>query len=310
MDRRRPPKFKVLYVLVLGLLLICSGVLIAPRPKTISRPRLPDMSDCTRIEVLFESSAWEYLNHSTDDYPLIFNPKETEYLRSIKKIVCNDKRTIAAYTSDLGNGIYSEFGLGRVSLDTRVVAYRDDEEILSFKFYDGAPLDSEGALLTESGDCYDFQAGFPAFPAVVEKQLGPYLMRSYCETKLWVLGWRGFEAFGPGGFPEPSEWCDAITRRMQRDWYRIGVRPTKPQKSVFECPGAKTCHFAMNTHCTANSPSSTVLLFESKPGWNQHGGPELFTMDNHEPKGGLVLLKDETRMFVRSHEALNKLRWK
>jgi hypothetical protein len=29
-----------------------------------------------------------------------------------------------------------------------------------------------------------------------------------------------------------------------------------------------------------------VLLFETKAGWNQHGGPELFTFDNHDPKGG------------------------
>ena len=53
-----------------------------------------------------------------------------------------------------------------------------------------------------------------------------------------------------------------------------------------------------------------VLLFETKAGWNQHGGPELFTFDNHEPKGGCVLLNDGTVKFIRTEEELQKLRWK
>jgi hypothetical protein len=59
-----------------------------------------------------------------------------------------------------------------------------------------------------------------------------------------------------------------------------------------------------------NSPADVVLLFETKAGWNQHGGPELFTFDNHDPKGGLVLLNDGTVKFVRTEEELKQLRWK
>jgi hypothetical protein len=53
-----------------------------------------------------------------------------------------------------------------------------------------------------------------------------------------------------------------------------------------------------------------VLLFETKAGWNQHGGPELFTFDNHDPKGGCVLLNDGTVKFIRTKEELHQLRWK
>jgi len=53
-----------------------------------------------------------------------------------------------------------------------------------------------------------------------------------------------------------------------------------------------------------------VLLFETKDGWNQHGGPELFTFDNHDPRGGLVLLNDGTTRFIRTKEELKRLRWK
>ncbi len=40
--------------------------------------------------------------------------------------------------------------------------------------------------------------------------------------------------------------------------------------------------YAMNPNCREDSPKDVVFLFESKPGWNQHGGPELFTFDNHD----------------------------
>jgi len=40
------------------------------------------------------------------------------------------------------------------------------------------------------------------------------------------------------------------------------------------------------------------------------GGPELFTFDNHEPRGGYVLLNDGTVKFIRTQEELNSLRWK
>jgi len=48
------------------------------------------------------------------------------------------------------------------------------------------------------------------------------------------------------------------------------------------------------------------------------GGPELFTFDNHEPKGGCVLLNDgnlysvpgPTVRFIRTKEELQALRWK
>jgi len=81
---------------------------------------------------------------------------------------------------------------------------------------------------------------------------------------------------------------------------------------AYECPdaGEGPCTYAMNSNCEPDSPGDTVLLFETKPGWNQHGGPELFTFDNHEPKGGCVLLNDGTVKFIRTEEELHALRWK
>jgi len=66
----------------------------------------------------------------------------------------------------------------------------------------------------------------------------------------------------------------------------------------------------MNPNCGVDSAPDVVLLFETKAGWNQHGGPELFTFDHHDPKGGCVLLNDGTVKFIRTEEELHALRWR
>ena len=81
------------------------------------------------------------------------------------------------------------------------------------------------------------------------------------------------------------------------------------------CPTSSKSHlvnsyYALNPNCKPDSPDDMVLLFETKAGWNQHGGPELFTFDNHDPKGGCVLFNDGTVKFIRTKEELKSLRWK
>jgi hypothetical protein len=66
----------------------------------------------------------------------------------------------------------------------------------------------------------------------------------------------------------------------------------------------------MNRACGPKSPRDVVLLFESRAGWNQCGGPELFTFDNHDPKGGCVMLNNGEVKFIRTEEELKQLRWK
>ena len=89
-------------------------------------------------------------------------------------------------------------------------------------------------------------------------------------------------------------------------------KPDRSNPDPYKCPsvGEGKCHYAMNPDCRCDSPPDTVLLFETQAGWNQHGGPELFTFDNHVPKGGLVLLNDGTVKFMRTEEELKQLRWK
>jgi prepilin-type processing-associated H-X9-DG protein len=56
-------------------------------------------------------------------------------------------------------------------------------------------------------------------------------------------------------------------------------------------------------------PPDMVLLFETYPGWNQSGGPEILTTDNHQGDGCNVLFGDGRVEFVKT-EHLDDLKWK
>jgi hypothetical protein len=144
-------------------------------------------------------------------------------------------------------------------------------------------------------------------------------------------------------YPDPNHWCDIVAARFHERYpdqhksddktdhisddgsiARLFICPSaqaslKPEDAHSEAqqtdPSTQTSGtwistYAMNPNCRKDSPPDTVFLFESKPGWDQHGGPELFTFDNHDPKGGLVLLNDGTVRFIRTEEELKQLRWK
>lgn len=103
-------------------------------------------------------------------------------------------------------------------------------------------------------------------------------------------------------YPDPETWCDSLLY-----W-------TQNAEKCFKCPDAMrqtgdgTCHYAINPACEPNSPPDTVLLFETKAGWNQSGGPEILTTENHNGKGCNVLFNDGSVKFVKTEE-LNKLKW-
>jgi len=106
-----------------------------------------------------------------------------------------------------------------------------------------------------------------------------------------------------GKYPQPTKWCDSLV-----EFHNIS-------ENQFNCSGAKRagddgrCHYAMNPNCEPNSPPDMVLLFETKGGWNQFGGPEILTAENHKGKGCNILFNDGSVIFVRTDQ-LGKLKWK
>jgi prepilin-type processing-associated H-X9-DG protein len=105
-----------------------------------------------------------------------------------------------------------------------------------------------------------------------------------------------------GRFPTGSKWCDLLVERA-------GVA-----RMTFRCRGVTEgpCNYAMNKNVQEMGPAAQpdlVLLFETHPGWNQAGGPEILTTENHRDDGCNVLFVDGHMEFVKKHE-LNRLRWK
>ena len=55
-------------------------------------------------------------------------------------------------------------------------------------------------------------------------------------------------------------------------------------------------------------PDDVVLLFETSPGWNKVGGPEILTTEYHQGKGCKILFADGISRFIKTKD-LDTLRW-
>jgi len=104
-------------------------------------------------------------------------------------------------------------------------------------------------------------------------------------------------------YPTGSQWNDLLMTHAD-----VG------EKSYI-CPSAQRtqpgrCHYALNANALrlgSSAPADMVLMFESKPGWNQAGGPELLA-DHHQGEGGNFLFVDGHVSFERA-ENIPNLRW-
>lgn len=104
-------------------------------------------------------------------------------------------------------------------------------------------------------------------------------------------------------WPNGQEWCDVLQNKIPED-HRVW----------FKCRGDKVgpCSYALNRHAEnmdVKIRTNIVLLFESKPGWNQVGGQELLSTNNHNGKGCSIVFWNGRVEFVQTNE-LENLRWK
>jgi hypothetical protein len=141
---------------------------------------------------------------------------------------------------------------------------------------------------------------------VFQSPRSAFTARKRCAANLQVLGkWMILYA---GDYdekhPRTEKWCDLLIEYMKTT---VDMRAIE---RCFICPANKKghCHYAMNPNCEPNSPSDMVLLFETKGGWNQFGGPELLTTKNHKDKGCNILFNDRHVEFVKS-ERIAELKW-
>jgi prepilin-type processing-associated H-X9-DG protein len=104
-------------------------------------------------------------------------------------------------------------------------------------------------------------------------------------------------------FPTQTKWCDLLIKYAE-------VPPKR-----FRCKGAPQqdrCNYTMNKNLEnvdrESASPDMVLVFESSPGWNQSGGPELLTTDNHRGDGCNVLFVDGHVKFIEKQN-LDELKW-
>lgn len=147
---------------------------------------------------------------------------------------------------------------------------------------------------------------FMCLAVIPVKRVPPGL---FCGSHLHRLGFamRLYADDFDGKYPTAGKWCDLLVEGHN------GVSYVKAE--TFVCGSALKggdkgrCHYAMNPNCEPNSPGDMVLLFETKGGWNQFGGPELLTFENHNGKGCNVLFNDGRVEFV-TPKNVGKMKWK
>ncbi len=273
----------------------------------------PDLTSCTKVEIQFQPSMLDYYFPYAGQQSLL-SPEEIRHLRTVRTVVLEDKEGLKAIINDIGNGTPTIGGITRQRNVAYVVCYDGIKHLMSFPIYNN--LDS---LVVNRTYLFTRKEGFQSLK-VATPQIKLIDFRIRCAANLKDL-WNRFQLYYKAEknrtkdssgktdieYPIASKWCDVMFAAFKS----IGMNDYWNMRPHI-CPsaGEGKCHYSMNPNCRVDSPAEIVLLFETKAGWNQHGGPELFTFDNHDPKGGCVLLNDGTVKFIRTREELRQLRWK
>ena len=294
---------------------------------TPPEPEYPDIPPCTQIEIDFRPSMLEYYFPYKGQENLL-NDSERQILRSSHSVIVDDQEQADAFVNDINKMIGFNYVVRQTSL-AHVVCYRETKPLTSFDVFD------DNSIVTDACKRYIHPKGLWSLRKFTP-QIEPFELRMQCAANLRNLWHRlrlnytagktpPLSQAGSSGkkkisYPVPTDWCDALVRAcrtIKRPYQNIMKMRNQDIIMPFVCPGTGESkshlargHYAMNPNCKYDSPSDMVLLFETKAGWNQHGGPELFTFDNHDPKGGCVLLNDGTVKFIRTKEELQQLRWK
>ena len=317
------------YLPPLTVLLFCPGCPRVPPP---------NVSTCTRIEIIYPRSALNYFVRDTTLQNSVLNTEEKNYIHSFDSFVINDQQRIKTFAHNLSQGSY--YGQLRGTLaysqPVHITCYRDNKCLISFTLYGESLVTKDKRMFKYSINLADL---------VEPLEIQPFKSRFRCAMnmrKIYTLG-SLYDVYREkiNTYPEPNQWCDNLVESWRNEHFidKGGLEKRKYSEDriyrIFMCPSADElvyvenlhgrpnglnssvqsvpqleCHYAMNPNCKPDSPPDMVLLFETKAGWNQHGGPELFTFDNHKPRGGCVLLNDGTVKFIRTKEVLQKLRWK
>lgn len=276
-----------------------------------------DLKTCTKIDISYKPSALEYflpfdINHN------LLTHKEIEYLKSERTFFVEDQNIIKSFTQEIIDG-YPFYGIIHENSTAHIDCYKNNDHLTSFTIYGSMIVETEEKKrLYYPKDSLNVGMLTPEIQKLEYRvQCAINLRNLYYRLRLYNLvlakQQKNVSVKDIVIYPKSTDWLDALTSIGYLPSSVIRVFLTSQRfRKPHVCPsiseGKST--YAMNPNCKPDSPPDMVLLFETKAGWNQHGGQELFTFDNHDPKGGCVLLNDGTVKFIRTTEELRQLRWK
>lgn len=145
--------------------------------------------------------------------------------------------------------------------------------------------------------------------AFIMPQVGKMSTKAYtvqCMANVHAIGsaMHLYAEENEGRYPDADKWCDLLKKYL-----------LEPERQfVCKISNTKTgqCSYALNRNIvgmkTSGIPPNVVLLFESVPGWNQVGGPEILTTENHKGEGCNILFNNGRVEFVKP-ERLGELKW-
>ncbi len=269
----------------------------------------PDLNGCKVIEVQYLPSIPE-LFFSASEAPNLLSTEEEQYIETLRVMKVMDAKRIQEFAHEMAAGSYSGSGfvIGAAPI-AQLTCHSNHQRMVSVTVFGNMIITNAEHWFKYSGPDYGKWRG-PLMGALLRltPQLQRFADRSSCAFNIGMLRYyiRSYHR-ADRTYPEVKVWCDAIADREEGS--RSGNQYIL---SLFRCPRRQEdrSSYAMNPDCIPDSPPDTILLFETKAGWNQNGGAGLFTFDNHDPKGGLVLLNDGTVKFIRTEEELKQLRWK
>jgi hypothetical protein len=283
----------------------------------------PGLASYEKVEIKYKPSMLEYF-FPYESQQRLLSPDEMEYLQSDKTIVLNDKEdihTVAIYiprTSYISKARASTKVIVGIPVRYRshaeIACYSKGKPFLSFSICNEDKIVIDGKYLIWFEGFQSLMKLTPQIQAIdlrmrCAKNLKNQWYRLRFHNLLEALRQNDLSIRNKKLYPRPSEWCNDILRPFPAFGINAAGRlDSKPH--ICPSAGRGKNHYAMNPNCKPDSPADMVLLFEARAGWNLHGGPGLFTFDNHDPKGGCVLLNDGTVKFIRTPEELQQLRWK
>jgi hypothetical protein len=102
-------------------------------------------------------------------------------------------------------------------------------------------------------------------------------------------------------YPPFDKWCDTLLSEVE---YLVIDSDDIFEETVFRCPSQvwdsnNSSNYALNLNASPNSSPDVVLLFETMKGWNQSGGHEILSCENHpHAKGCNIVFNGGTAAFI------------